>query len=259
MFGKKFGGGIIMYGPPGCGKSYIAEATAGEANVCYLNVKASDIKGKYVGETEQNIAKLFKTARDNQPCVIFFDEFEALGQERGMAVGHDKGMISQLLTEIDSLGNKDQQIMLLAATNQPWEIDLALRREGRFGSSLFVPPPDLESRKGILKMQLKNKPVENNFDYDSISKITELYSGSEIVEVCNNAVEKVISECLKTNKIRKIKTEDLVNVIKNKKEIISVKWLKKTIDTIYLTNNEDSFKDVIEYAREKSVKSENEI
>ena len=247
LFGKKFGGGIIMYGPPGCGKSFIAEATAGEANVAYFNVKVSDIKSKYVGETEQNISKLFKLARDNQPCIIFFDEFESLGQDRNSAIGHDKSMISQLLTEINSLGNKDQKILLIAATNEPWSIDLALRREGRFGSTLFVPPPDFSSRKNILKIQLDNKPIED-IDFDLIAKATEFYSGADMVEICNKSIENVLSECLKNNQIRKIKTIDLLQAIKNKKELITVKWFKKALDIIYATDNTDSFNEVIEYA-----------
>ena len=255
IFGKKFGGGLIMYGPPGCGKSFIAEATAGEADVTYFNVKASDIKGKYVGETEKNMAKLFKQARNNQPCVIFFDEFESLGQERNQAIGHDKTMISQLLTEIDSVGNKNQQIMLIAATNEPWNIDLALRREGRFGNTLFIPPPDYKGRLNILKMQLEGKPLESNFDFAAIAEITKMYSGSDMVEICNTGIENVISDCLKKKSLRNIKTQDLLDVIKKKKELITIKWFEKALNKVYSTNNEYSFKEVIEYANENLMKA----
>ncbi len=247
LFGKKFGGGILMYGPPGCGKSFIAEATAGEAKVHYFNVKASDIKGKYVGETEQNITRLFKIARENQPCIIFFDEFEALGRERNDAVGHDKAMVSQLLTEIDSVGNKNQQIMVLAATNEPWSIDLALRREGRFGNTLFVPPPDLEGRATILKNNLKDKPLEDDFDFEFLAKITDLYSGADLIEVCNTAIENVLSHCLEKKAIRKITTDDLLKVIHKKKELITLSWFRKALEIIHLNNNQDSFNELIEY------------
>ena len=250
MFGKKFGGGLIMYGPPGCGKSLIAEAVAGESDVNYLNVKVSDIKSKYVGETERNISELFKTARETQPCIIFFDEFESLGRDRDSAVGHDKSMISQFLTEMDSVGNKDQQIMLIAATNEPWSIDLALRREGRFGNSIFVAPPDFEARLGILKLQLKDKPVEEDFDFELVANITGFYSGADLVEVCNSAVEKVIAECLNNKTLRRIKTDDLVGAIKNKKEIVTIKWFRKALDIIEATHNHDSFKEVIDYVND---------
>ena len=245
LFNKKFGGGIIMYGPPGCGKSFFAEATAGEAGVTYFNVKASDIKGRYVGETEKNISELFKLAKKNQPCVIFFDEFEALGRERGDAVGHDKSMVSHLLTEIDGLGNKDKQIMLIAATNEPWSIDLALRREGRFGKTIFIPPPDFEGRSGILKNKLNGKPVDPSFDFDLIVRCMENYSGADIMEVCEAAIEKVISRCLKDKKVYLITTNDLLGAIEEKTELITVKWFNKALKII--ENDQSSFKELIEY------------
>ncbi len=250
LFGKKFGGGIIMYGPPGCGKSFIAEATAGEAEVAFFNVKISDIKGKYVGETEKNISRLFQTARNNQPCIIFFDEFEALGSDRTNSGAHDKSMVSQLLNEIDGLGNKDQQIMLVAATNEPWSIDLALRREGRFGKSLFIPPPDFESRLGILKKHLIGKPIEPEFDFELIAKETNSYSGADLLEICEDAIEKAISESIKTRNLKLIKTQDLIDAIHNKKGLITKKWINKAIDIIYTTNNQDSFKEIIDYVNE---------
>ncbi len=258
LFEKKFGGGILMYGPPGCGKSFIAEATAGEANATFFNIRASDLKSKYVGETEQNIAKLFESARQHQPSIIFFDEFESLGQERNGATPHDKSMISQLLTEINGLGNKEQKILLIAATNEPWSIDLALRREGRFGTSIFIPPPDLEGRKTILKNQLKNKPIEN-IDFNLLAEITDFYSGADLLEICNIAAENVLSECIKEDKVRPIIMKDILNAIDNKKELITIKWFNKALKNIYATNNQDSFVDVVDYTNKNILKNYSEI
>lgn len=206
-FGKKIGGGILMYGPPGCGKSLIAEATAGEADATFFNVKASDLKSKYVGETEQNIAALFEIARKEQPTIIFFDEFEALAGDRSSAAPHDRIAVSQLLTEMDGVGNKDQHILLIAATNVPWQIDIALRREGRFGTTIFVPPPDLIARQSIVEMKMRNRPIDP-ISFINIAKLTKGFSGADLTSLCESATDIPLKEFLHTQKLRKISEED---------------------------------------------------
>ena len=161
-----------MYGPPRCGKSLIAKATASEAGAQFIHVKSSDLKSKFVGETEKNIAELFENARGQKPTIIFFDEFESLGSDRTDAPAHDKSAVAQLLTEMDGMDSNDQQILLLEETNEPWSIDPALRREGRFGTTLFIPPPDVKSRKEILGIILAQRPTKE-IDYDILAKLTE--------------------------------------------------------------------------------------
>lgn len=211
FFDKGVGGGVLLYGPPGCGKSLIAEATAAEADVSFFHVKASDLRSKFVGETERNIAKLFEEARKKQPCIIFFDEFEALGEERGTASAQNRGAISQLLTEMNGVGNKDQKILLLAATNEPWSIDSALKREGRFGTTIFVPPPDTEGRKQIFETLLQKVPRSEKIDYDKLAKITEGLSCADLGFIVNTAKDKAILECLKTGSLRGLSTNDLMH------------------------------------------------
>ena len=245
LFKKNIGGGILMYGPPGCGKSLIAEATAGEANAAFFHVKASDLKSKYVGETERNISKLFEVARNHQPCIIFFDEFEALGEERSSATPHNKGAISQLLTEINGMGTKNDQILLLAATNEPWTVDLALRREGRFGVTLFVPPPDHQARERLLKLQLKERPIEN-IDFYNIADETETYSGADITSVVNHAVEQTIKDCIATKSIKPITTNDLLKAIKERKSSI-IPWFNHAANKINAMKLQESFPEVMEF------------
>ncbi len=245
-FGKKMGGGILMYGPPGCGKSLIAEATAGECNATFFNIKASDLKSKYVGETERNIAKLFKEARQHQPSIIFFDEFESIGAERTSSNPYDRSMVSQLLAETDGVGNKDQQILLIAATNEPWSVDLALRREGRFGTGIFVPPPDLKAREEILKILLKDKPVEENVDVQLLAQATEGYSGADLEEMCNGATESAIKDCLTKNKLRQISVSDFKEVLKRKAPS-SPLWLKKAWGWVDRNREHDFFKELVDF------------
>lgn len=243
-FGKKAGGGILMYGPPGCGKSLIAEATAGEAGVAFFNIKASDIKSKYVGETEQNIARLFDEARKEKASIIFFDEFEALGTERSRIGVNMKGAVSQLLTEMDGVGNKDQNILVIAATNEPWNIDLALRRPGRFDRAIFIPPPDKIARFELMKHEMKNRPCENIF-FDAIAKVTEGYSGAELKAVCEAATEIPLREYLNFGVKRKISNEDFYDALLKVKPSTD-RWFMKA-SYVLKQRNESSFPEIQEY------------
>ena len=225
-YGKKPGGGILMYGPPGCGKSLIAEATAGEAGAAFFHVKPSQIKSKYVGEAERNIAELFKTAREHQPCIIFFDEFETLGADRDDTAANERGAITQLLSETDGLGTKGQQILLLAATNQPWAIDVALRREGRFGTTLFVPPPDVDARKEIFKIHLKHKPLERDIDAAILLASTESYSGADIKAVCEKATDIPLREYFTTRVLRPLRMADFSQALAAHQSIVG-QWFMK--------------------------------
>ncbi|RME54964.1 ATP-binding protein [Candidatus Woesearchaeota archaeon] len=245
-FGKKLGGGILMYGPPGCGKSLIAEATAGEANVAFFNVKSSDIKSKYVGEAEKQVVKLFNDARKEKAAIIFFDEFESLATDRTRMSNNTKGVVSTLLAEMDGVGNKDQNILVIAATNEPWQIDVALRRPGRFDSMIFVPPPDMKARKEIIKINMKNRPVDN-IDYEKIAKATEHFSGADIKALCDEATDIPLKEYLLFKKKRKINNADFYEVLRTKTPSI-LPWFNRARELIERRNEESMFKDVINYA-----------
>ena len=246
-YGKKIGGGILMYGPPGCGKSLISEATANEAEVTFFNVKASDLKSKYVGETEQNIARLFEDARNAQPAIIFFDEFEALGGERTTSNKYDKNAVSQLLQEMDGFGNKDSQILLLAATNEPWSIDTALLREGRFGTSIYVHSPDFEARKNIFKLNLQKRPLSNDVSYNVLASLTEGYSGADIMSICEAAAERALKDYLKTKKERHICLEDFTELLRKKESSIKP-WYKNALNYLRNSTAREFYADLINHA-----------
>ncbi len=245
-FGKSVGGGVLMYGPPGCGKSLIAEACAGEASVTFFHVKASDVKSKFVGETEQNIAKLFAAARRMQPCIVFFDEFESLGGERTSASSYDRSMVSQLLTEMDGLGTKDDQILFLAATNEPWSVDSALRRGGRFGSTLFVPPPDAAAREGIFALQLKDKPLAADVSLTILAGLCEGYSGADIAEVCNDAIEAVLSDCLTSGVVRPLQLSDFTAVLDKRVSPLTA-WFDRAVGIVHRRGLEEQFAELVAY------------
>lgn len=247
-YGKQAGGGILIYGPPGCGKSLIAKATANEAGTYFIHVKSSDIKSKFVGETEKNIAELFEKAREHQPTIIFFDEFESLGSDRTDAPAHDKSAVAQLLTEMDSVDSKDQQILLLAATNEPWSVDSALRREGRFGTTLFIPPPDLAARTEILQIHLDSRPTEE-LNYKLLAKLTDGFSGADLKAVCEMATDVPLRESLRTGKRRKITMADLKTAVKNTRSVLK-SWFAKAVQQVQKKQLQEDFSELVAYVRE---------
>lgn len=160
-YGKLGGGGILMYGPPGCGKTFIVKAAAGECKSGFINAKLSDLLDMYVGNTEKNIHKVFELARKNTPCILFFDEVDAIGGRRDQQEGQQymKMAVNQMLYEMDGVEANNQNVLIIAATNAPWDVDPALRRSGRFSKTLYIPEPDYSSRVAIIKMHAKKRPL----------------------------------------------------------------------------------------------------
>ncbi len=187
-YGKLGGGGIMMYGPPGCGKTYIVKAAAGECTSNFINAKLSDLLDMYVGNTEKNIHKVFELARKNVPCVLFFDEVDALGGRRDQQEGaqYMKMAINQLLYEMDGIEATNQNVLIIAATNAPWDVDPALRRSGRFGKAIYIPEPDLASRMAIVKMHAKKRPL-GRIPYWRIAMATMGYASADLKALVDEA------------------------------------------------------------------------
>ena len=155
-YGKSLGGGIMMYGPPGCGKTYLARATAGEINANFLSIGINDVLDMWMGNSEKRLHQVFEQARQNTPCVLFFDEVDALGGRRSdMNSGAGRQIINQFLAELDGVEHSNEGLLVLAATNAPWHVDPAFRRPGRFDRVLFVPPPDATARADILRLPMR--------------------------------------------------------------------------------------------------------
>lgn len=188
-YGKLGGGGIMMYGPPGCGKTYIVKAAAGECAANFINAKLSDLLDMYVGNTEKNIHKIFELARKNSPCVLFFDEVDALGGRRDQQEGSQymRMAINQLLYEMDGLESTNQNVLVIAATNAPWDVDPALRRSGRFGKAIYIPEPDFISRMAIAKMHAKKRPLARFIPYIRLGLATIGYASADLKAVVEEA------------------------------------------------------------------------
>ncbi len=188
-YGKLGGGGILMYGPPGCGKTFIVKAAAGECKAGFINAKLSDLLDMYVGNTEKNIHKVFELARKNSPCILFFDEVEAIGGRRDQGEGQQymKMAVNQMLYEMDGVEANNQNVLIIAATNAPWDVDPALRRSGRFSKTVYVHEPDLTSRGAILKLHAKKLPLGSFIPYWILGVATNSYASADLKAIVDQA------------------------------------------------------------------------
>lgn len=249
-YGKKIGGGILLYGPPGCGKTHIARATAGEINANFINIGINDILDMWIGSSEKNLHEIFETARKNTPCVIFIDEIDALGANRSdISKSGSRTVINQFLAELDGINSNNDGILILGATNTPWYLDPAFRRPGRFDRIIFVSPPDENARKEIFELSLKNKPVEK-IDSNKLSKISNGFSGADIQAVIDIAIEDKLQKSFKTGEIEAITMNSITKAIKKHKPTTK-EWFNSAKNYALYSNDSGLYDDILTYTNIK--------
>lgn len=233
-FKKKSGGGILLYGLPGTGKTMIAKAIAHEAGALFFSVKCSDIVAKWFGESEQNIKNLFEEVRKHERAIVFFDEFEALATKRGGESTVMNRVVPELLAQIQGFNdNPNQMLLLLAATNRPWAIDSAMLRPGRFNELIYVPLPDVEARLYILKKNLEEQgiPMAEDVSLEEIAERLEGYNGSDVVEFCERLKDFPIYRSINNESTNEVITsqdvEDTFAVVHSSVQQKDIKDLEK--------------------------------
>ena len=247
-YGKKIGGGILMYGPPGCGKTHLARATAGQVKASFLSVGLNDVLEMWIGQSERNLHELFEVARSRKPCVLFFDEVDALGASRtDMRQSAGRQLINQFLSELDGIDKNNEGVLILAATNAPWHLDSAFRRPGRFDRIIFVPPPDLKARGEILRVMLHGKPTRE-IDYQQIAKKTPEFSGADLKAVVDTAIEAKLREALKEGVPQPLVTKDLLAAVK-KLRPTTKDWLGTARNYALYSNQVGLYDDVLNYLK----------
>lgn len=247
-YGRAIGGGILMYGPPGCGKTYLARATSGEIKASFLAVGINDVLEMWIGNSERNLHVIFEQARRNRPCVLFFDEVDALGGRRSeMHGGAGRNVINLFLSELDGVDGNNDGVLILAATNAPWHVDPAFRRPGRFDRVLFVPPPDLAGRVAVLQLHCKGKPAET-LDFDQIAKKTDGFSGADLKAVVDQAIEAKLREAFKAGRPLPLTTKDLLNSAKELRPTTR-EWFSTARNYALYSNQGGAYDDVLKYLK----------
>lgn len=249
-FGKKIGGGILLYGPPGCGKTFIAKATAGEIAAKFINIGLHDILDMWVGNSEKNLHEIFELARKNAPCVLFFDEVDAIGASRSdLRQSAMRHVINQFLAELDGVESDNDGVLILAATNAPWSVDPAFRRPGRFDRIIFVEPPDNVAREEILRSILKDKPAES-IDFKKVADQLNDFSGADIKALVDIAVEDKLRDSMASGSLQPIATKDLLKAAKSHRPT-TLEWFGSARNYALYANESGLYDEILRYLKIK--------
>jgi SpoVK/Ycf46/Vps4 family AAA+-type ATPase len=248
LYGKSLRGGLLLYGPPGCGKTYLARAVAGELGAGFMSVGLSDVLDPYIGNSERNVHEVFQRARQAAPCVLFFDEIDSLGQRRSLTRNNAmRNTVNQMLTELDGIEGGNDGVFVLAATNQPWDVDPALRRPGRLDRTILVLPPDQAAREAIFRAQLQQRPVES-IDLARLAKASDGLSGADIGFACELAAEGALLDGVRSGTARLIGMADLDAALATIQPSVNG-WLDSARNVVMFGDDDGTYRELKAYLK----------
>jgi len=252
LYAKSLRGGLLLYGPPGCGKTFLARAVAGELGASFYTVSLADVLDMYIGQSERNLKAIFETVRRNTPCVLFLDEIDALGQKRSQVRGQAmRGTVNQLLTELDDVSQNNEGVFVLAATNHPWDIDSALRRPGRLDRALLVLPPDAAAREAILRHHLQDRPLAG-IDLSKLVKATDGFSGADLAHLCDAAAEVALLDSARSGVARMITMDDFSKGLTEIRPSTGA-WFTEARNVAMFANEGGEYDELLAYLRQKKL------
>jgi AAA+ superfamily predicted ATPase len=247
-FGKSLRGGLLLYGPPGCGKTFVARALAGEIGARFATVSLADVLDMWLGRSERNVHELFEAARRAAPCVVFLDEVDALGHRRSEMRGNvQRGTVNQLLTELDGVGSDNDGVFVLAASNAPWDVDPALRRPGRLDRSLLVLPPDEPAREAILRYHLSGRPVAD-VDLHRLAGWTDRFSGADLAHLVETAAEAALAHSVASGEVQPVTMRELAAALKEVRPSTGA-WFATARNVAEFANEHGEYDELLAYLR----------
>jgi AAA+ superfamily predicted ATPase len=253
LFGKSLRGGLLLYGPPGCGKTFLARAVAGEMGASFISLSITDVLNMWIGSSERNLHDLFQSARGHAPCVLFLDEIDALGHKRSQLNSSSmRTVVNQLLTELDGVDGNNDGVFVLAATNAPWDIDAALRRPGRLDRTVLVLPPDQAARTSILEYHLRDRPVAG-IDLAKVADATEHYSGADLAHVCETAAEFAMRDSITSGEIRMISQQDMLTAAREVRPSTDA-WFATARNVAMFANESGEYDDLAAYLKKRKLR-----
>lgn len=257
-YGRSAGGGVMLYGPPGCGKTLLARATAGECGLPFFNVRIEEVLDPFIGVAEQNLHAAFEEARANSPCVLFLDELDGLAYARRKQVGGGaRSLVDQMLQELDAIGSENQGLLILGATNAPWDVDDALKRPGRLDRPMFVPPPDESARRRILELLLVERHAQG-IDVKRLAKATALYSGADLRALVEAAVDEVIDQALDTGAEPPLAMEHFDSALPRLRSS-TLDWLASARNYVEFANQAGQYDEVEKFLRSREARKLREL
>jgi AAA+ superfamily predicted ATPase len=247
-FKKRSGGGVMLYGPPGCGKTLLARAIANECQASFTAIGISDILNTWLGESERSLAAIFDKARSEAPAVLFFDELDALAFSRSKARSdHTRTLVNEFLNQLDGMSGRNDKVLVLAATNMPWDVDDAMKRPGRFDRQVFVPPPDAAGRADMFRSKLSDVPHEP-LDERALAATCEHFSGADIDGIIDAAKDAAIADIMSGSEDRRVSRRDLELAV-SQAQPSTLDWLKTARNLVKFGGASSAYRDVELYLR----------